>query len=225
MRAILVTPLLGLAVLMLVACARDEPRPQVSAPAPEVGARGNPGQDIDGLRRNIPITTEVTPLPMAQVENFDVRRGRAYPMQPPTIPHSIDGYQVDLNSNRCMLCHARSNAAQFQAPESAAPTTRTPTTQSLPRSRPPATSAVSATWSRPTPLPWSTTGSRTSTLCSGPNARRARSGGGSEAAASSGRGRPGLLAAVQRAGAAPEPGLPHPGRIPRRDRVLGRLQH
>ena len=103
---------------VLSACGRDrEPRPQVVAPAPEVGARGNPATDIDGLRRNIPITTEVTPLPMAQVENFDVRRGRAYPMQPPTIPHSIDGYQVDLNSNRCMLCHARSTAAQFQAPE------------------------------------------------------------------------------------------------------------
>ncbi|MGY1410083.1 MULTISPECIES: nitrate reductase cytochrome c-type subunit [unclassified Luteimonas] len=117
MRAILVMPLLALALLMLVACGRDEPRPQVVAPAPEVGARGNPGQDIDGLRRNVPITTEITPLPMAQVENFDVRRGRAYPMQPPTIPHNIDGYQVDLNSNRCMLCHARSTAAQFQAPE------------------------------------------------------------------------------------------------------------
>ena len=74
-------------------------------------------QDIDNLRRNVPITAEITPLPMARVENFDRRRGRAYPMQPPTIPHSIDGYQVDKNSNRCMLCHARSNAAQFQAPE------------------------------------------------------------------------------------------------------------
>ena len=41
---------------------------------------------------------------------------RAYPMQPPTIPHAIDGYQVDKNSNRCMLCHARANAEKFQAP-------------------------------------------------------------------------------------------------------------
>jgi cytochrome c-type protein NapB len=104
-----------LLVLALSACGKPEPRPQVVAPAPQVGARGNPAQDIDSLRRNIPITTEVTPLPMATVENFDLRRERAYPMQPPTIPHSIDGYQVDLNSNRCMLCHARSTAAQFQA--------------------------------------------------------------------------------------------------------------
>lgn len=104
-------------VLALAACGEGDPKPQISPPAPEVGARGNPAQDIDSLRRNVPITAEITPLPMARVENFDRRRGRAYPMQPPTIPHSIDGYQVDKNSNRCMLCHARSNAAQFQAPE------------------------------------------------------------------------------------------------------------
>lgn len=103
-------------VLALAACGEGD-QPQISPPAPEVGARGNPAQDIDNLRRNVPITAEITPLPMARVENFDRRRGRAYPMQPPTIPHSIDGYQVDKNSNRCMLCHARSNAAQFQAPE------------------------------------------------------------------------------------------------------------
>jgi cytochrome c-type protein NapB len=50
------------------------------------------------------------------VENADIKRNRAYPMQPPTIPHSIDNYQVDKNSNRCLLCHARANADKFQAP-------------------------------------------------------------------------------------------------------------
>ena len=53
---------------------------------------------------------------MARVQNTDIRRVRNYPMQPPTIPHTIDGYQVDRNSNRCMLCHARANASTFQAP-------------------------------------------------------------------------------------------------------------
>ncbi|HEY4529709.1 MAG TPA: nitrate reductase cytochrome c-type subunit [Luteimonas sp.] len=100
---------------LLVACGDREPKQYAAAPAPPVSARGNPAQDIDALRRNVPITVEVTPVPLARVENFDMTRERAYPMQPPTIPHSIDGYQVDLNSNRCMLCHARSTAAQFQA--------------------------------------------------------------------------------------------------------------
>lgn len=37
----------------------------------------------------------------------DVRRMRNYPEQPPVIPHSIDGYQLTLNANRCMDCHRR----------------------------------------------------------------------------------------------------------------------
>lgn len=73
-------------------------------------------RQIDPLRRGVPVDQEAAPLPMARVQNLDVRRERAYPMQPPTIPHAIDGYQVDKNSNRCMLCHARANAEKFQAP-------------------------------------------------------------------------------------------------------------
>jgi cytochrome c-type protein NapB len=71
---------------------------------------------IDAIRRGVPIDQEGHPPPMAHVENADLKRTRAYPMQPPTIPHAIDGYQIDKNSNRCMLCHARANAATFQAP-------------------------------------------------------------------------------------------------------------
>ncbi|WP_342316039.1 nitrate reductase cytochrome c-type subunit [Lysobacter sp. FW306-1B-D06B] len=73
-------------------------------------------RQLDGLRRGIPVDQEAAPQPLWRVQNADVRRVRAYPMQPPTIPHAIDGYQVDKNSNRCMLCHARANAEKFQAP-------------------------------------------------------------------------------------------------------------
>ena len=37
----------------------------------------------------------------------DVRLMRAYPEQPPIIPHSIEGYQLSVNTNRCMSCHKR----------------------------------------------------------------------------------------------------------------------
>ncbi len=37
----------------------------------------------------------------------DVRKMRAYPEQPPVIPHSIEGYQLSVNANRCMSCHKR----------------------------------------------------------------------------------------------------------------------
>jgi nitrate reductase (cytochrome), electron transfer subunit len=32
------------------------------------------------------------------------------------IPHSIDGYQIDLNGNKCLSCHARARTAESQAP-------------------------------------------------------------------------------------------------------------
>lgn len=34
---------------------------------------------------------------------------RDYLHQPPLIPHQIRGYQVDLNSNKCLSCHSWSN--------------------------------------------------------------------------------------------------------------------
>ncbi len=45
------------------------------------------------------------PVPRWVVD--DVRRMRAYPEQPPVIPHSIEGYQLSVNTNRCMSCHKR----------------------------------------------------------------------------------------------------------------------
>ena len=85
--------------------------------APATAAEAPPaGNQIDAIRRGVPISQEASPPVMAHVENTDIRRVRAYPMQPPTIPHSIDNYQVDKNSNRCLLCHSRANADKFQAP-------------------------------------------------------------------------------------------------------------
>jgi cytochrome c-type protein NapB len=45
------------------------------------------------------------PIPRWIVD--DVRKMRAYPEQPPIIPHSIEGYQLSVNVNRCMSCHKR----------------------------------------------------------------------------------------------------------------------
>jgi cytochrome c-type protein NapB len=45
------------------------------------------------------------PIPRWIVD--DVRKMRAYPEQPPIIPHSIEGYQLSVNANRCMSCHKR----------------------------------------------------------------------------------------------------------------------
>ena len=73
------------------------------------------GQTMATLR-GAPINNEVEPPRIAEVENKDVKRARNYPMQPPTIPHRIRDYRVDLNSNKCLSCHSRKQTAQSQAP-------------------------------------------------------------------------------------------------------------
>lgn len=107
-------PLLLLAVL-LCSCSKHEAEEARRAPSRPVVVV-DAGQQIDALRRGIPIDREASPLPMARVENFDQKRPVNYEMQPPTIPHAIDNYQLTVNTNRCILCHTRSNAAKFDAP-------------------------------------------------------------------------------------------------------------
>ncbi|PTU75667.1 nitrate reductase cytochrome c-type subunit [Pseudomonas mangrovi] len=70
----------------------------------------------DGRRPGGTITHEFTPPKLQDDENKDVRRERNYPEQPPTIPHSIRGYHVDINGNKCLACHSRANSSKAQAP-------------------------------------------------------------------------------------------------------------
>jgi cytochrome c-type protein NapB len=44
------------------------------------------------------------------------RRVRDYPMQPPTIPHAIEGYVVSKDMNQCLMCHGATIAPQMKAP-------------------------------------------------------------------------------------------------------------
>jgi len=62
------------------------------------------------------IDVETSPPPLSDPSNNDLRRGRNYPEQPPTIPHKIRDYQVDLNANKCLDCHSRAKTEQSQAP-------------------------------------------------------------------------------------------------------------
>jgi cytochrome c-type protein NapB len=101
-------------------CSREPARRPAPTAAP-VGSVAVPtttqtSKSIDALRRGADLRVEPEAMPLARVENTDIKRERAYPMQPPTIPHAIDGYQVDQHANRCMLCHGQANSAQFQAP-------------------------------------------------------------------------------------------------------------
>ncbi|MDH0868383.1 nitrate reductase cytochrome c-type subunit [Mitsuaria sp. GD03876] len=78
-----------------------------------VPSKGQPFYDAARGPTPIPETTK-PPLLGNQV-NDDLRRTRNYAMQPPTIPHRVDGYQVDKNFNKCLDCHARAKTAVSQA--------------------------------------------------------------------------------------------------------------
>jgi len=75
-----------------------------------------PAPLTDAMRGPVPIAESTRP-PVLQggAENKDMRRTRAYSMQPPTIPHRVDGYQIDRNANKCLTCHARTKIEQTQA--------------------------------------------------------------------------------------------------------------
>lgn len=73
-------------------------------------------EDLKGLRGNAPLDQEPKAPPMARVENTDIKRGRAYTSQPPTIPHAIEKYEITRNVNFCMYCHARVRNKEFGAP-------------------------------------------------------------------------------------------------------------
>jgi cytochrome c-type protein NapB len=40
---------------------------------------------------------------------------REYAQQPPLIPHSITGFRIDLESNKCLDCHGRGNTEKSGA--------------------------------------------------------------------------------------------------------------
>lgn len=74
------------------------------------------GPPIATLRGMTSLDQEASPPRIPQTEETDRSRVRNYPEQPPTIPHQIDGYQLDANVNQCLSCHARSRVTESGAP-------------------------------------------------------------------------------------------------------------
>ena len=73
-------------------------------------------EPIATLRGLNPLIEQSAAPTMAKVSNEDLRRSRSYPEQPPTIPHHIRGYQIDMNANKCLSCHSRRATADSNAP-------------------------------------------------------------------------------------------------------------
>lgn len=83
--------------------------------AGNVWAQAVPMASIEGLRGPTPLAQEPNQAPMPKEVNDDKKRTRSYPEQPPIIPHQIRDYQVDLNANKCLTCHARKATEITQA--------------------------------------------------------------------------------------------------------------
>ena len=73
-------------------------------------------QTRSALRGPTPIDEVAPAARMTPMRNTAEREIRNYPEQPPLIPHAIEGYQVDLNGNKCLSCHARARTGESQAP-------------------------------------------------------------------------------------------------------------
>jgi cytochrome c-type protein NapB len=70
---------------------------------------------VDAARGPTPIPATIDPPRLNNWVNDDTPLPRNYSLQPPIIPHRIDGYQVDKNFNKCLDCHAREKTPFSQA--------------------------------------------------------------------------------------------------------------
>lgn len=87
--------------------------------APAAGAQDNGAQDSGAVRtlRDQPVGA---PEQGGDGVAFTVERDRAalprdFVQQPPLIPHTVRGYDITLNFNKCMDCHAWGRARETGA--------------------------------------------------------------------------------------------------------------
>jgi cytochrome c-type protein NapB len=81
-----------------------------------VAAAAWAAEPIATLRGLAPLVEQDAAPAMSKVANKDLRRLRSFPEQPPTIPHRIRGYQINLNASKCMSCHSRQATTKSKAP-------------------------------------------------------------------------------------------------------------
>jgi cytochrome c-type protein NapB len=73
-------------------------------------------ESIANLRGAVSPADESAAPRMTPFVDSKTREVRNYPEQPPLIPHDVDGYRIDLKSNKCLSCHARSRTGDSGAP-------------------------------------------------------------------------------------------------------------
>lgn len=83
-----------------------------------LGAGPTAGEPVklQGLRGGTPVSQDNPPSPGRQERDHPVS-DRDFVQQPPLIPHTISGYQITRNFNKCMDCHAFQKSKASGAPK------------------------------------------------------------------------------------------------------------
>jgi len=70
---------------------------------------------VESLRGNVEISTVNKSEALKRVPKDRHPIDRNYVQQPPLVPHTTRGYQVNLNANKCLSCHSFKNAGEMGA--------------------------------------------------------------------------------------------------------------
>ena len=70
---------------------------------------------VKSLRGQVEVSTTNRSETLKRVPRDQQTISRNYIQQPPMVPHSTRGYQVNLNANKCLSCHSFKNAAEMGA--------------------------------------------------------------------------------------------------------------
>ena len=92
-------------LLVAGALATGGAQAQTAPSAAANAAPSGPAVKLDSLRGGVPIQDTIAIAPARQER--DTRPiDRDFVQQPPLIPHTIKGYQITKNFNKCMDCHS-----------------------------------------------------------------------------------------------------------------------
>ena len=76
---------------------------------------GGTADEIRSLRGTAALDEEALQPVVKRWEPDQEPIARDYVQQPPLIPHTIEGYKVDLKSNKCLTCHSWANYREANA--------------------------------------------------------------------------------------------------------------
>ena len=73
--------------------------------------------EITSLRGDVGLTDESKMFASKKQRKMEGGFDRAWKLQPPTIPHSVEKDRITLKENTCMRCHSEANYEKEKAPK------------------------------------------------------------------------------------------------------------